>query len=115
MSYDLGKMQGLRDRAALEMLISEVGPGWTVDVIDHDYGPDTRYGCKVHRVLLSGGWEIRPSRPWRSQGRRYDYMHVSTEGDVITEGATIIRYITPEKHTGKPRRATKTFVFHPPS
>lgn len=98
---------------ALAVLRAAITPGWTVDIIDHDYMPDSRSAVRVDRVSADR-LILRPALPWSSQGRKYPTMSLTWDSDLVADGYTVRLYRTPPPHTGKSRRVVKTFTFHPP-
>lgn len=98
---------------ALSVLRAEITVGWCVKIIDHDYIADSRDNVTVTAVH-DNHLVLRPKRAWSSQGRGFQTMHFTWDGDMEADGRTVRLYHTPPPHTGKSRRLIKTFIFTPP-
>lgn len=99
---------------SLRKLYTDIRPGWTVKIINHDHLSDSRDDVTVHVVQVDGSLILRTGRPWSSQGRKFTNMLFTWSGDRVITGRTVRLYHTPPPHTGKSRRLIKTFVFTPP-
>lgn len=98
----------------MDALREQIKPGWTVKIIDHDYGNDSRDDVTVEQVA-SWGMTLRPKKPWSSQGRSFPTMTFPWNGEGKEVSGLCVRlYHTPPPHTGKSRRLVKAFVFSPP-
>lgn len=110
---------GAHERAErVAVLRARVTAGWTVDVTDHDYIGDSRDGALVERITDDGALIIKPRKGWSSQGRGFDFMRLTWDGELDADGNTLHVWTIPtstgsRSTPGVPHRV-KSFRFHPP-
>lgn len=104
---------------ALDALAAQIQPGWTVDITDHDYLPNSWDGALVESVT-DDGLIICSRRPVTSRGRSSPTLRVTWDDDweVSAPAYTVNRYRVPtsvsSRSTPGVPRLVKTFRFRPP-
>lgn len=107
----------MNNEDAMHELRDQVGPGWTVDIVDHYHLAESRESVAVDGYS-DNGLVLRPKRAWATQGRKFSTMLFTWDGDMEVSGTVVRMYTT---HTGltsrtRPgqRECIQTFAFHPP-
>lgn len=115
------------DMNALQALIEQIEPGWTVDVTDYDYGAHSgrrtitrtytmadqtyRHEGRTH-VARKGGPAYNSKGP---NGREYYYQFPVEGDDFEVDGLTLRIFNPSHAYVGGRRAITHEFRYSPPS